>query len=138
MATSYRRYDPDQALLLPPSLRDWLPEEHLAYFISDTIDQLDLRAFYTIYDGDGRRNQPFEPAMMLKVLIYAYASGTFSSRKIARRLHEDVALRVLGAGNFPKHRTIAEFRCRHLKDFEKVFVQVVRIATKVGTSMRTS
>jgi transposase len=132
MGTSYRRYDPDQALLLPPSLRDWLPEEHLAYFISDTVDQLDLRAFYKVYEGDGRRNQPFEPAMMLKVLIYAYASGTFSSRKIARRLHEDVALRVLGAGNFPKHRTIADFRCRHLEDFEKVFVQVVRIATETG------
>ena len=132
MATRYRRYDPDQALLLPPSLQDWLPEDHLVYFVSDTIDQLDLRAFYEIYDGDGRRNQPYEPAMLLKVLIYAYATGTFSSRKIARRLHEDVALRVLAAGNFPKHRTIARFRCQHLEDFQDVFVQVVRIAKAAG------
>jgi len=132
MGTSFRRYDPDQTLLLPPSLRDWLPEDHLAHFISDTVDELDLRTFYEIYDGDGRRNQPFEPVMMLKVLIYAYATGTFSSRKIARRLHEDVALRVLAAGNFPRHRTIAEFRCRHLEDFEDVFVQLVRIAKEAG------
>jgi len=132
MSTRYRRYAPDQALLLPPSLQEWLPEEHLAYFISDTIDQLDLGAFYEIYQGDGRRNRPYDPAMLLKVLIYAYATGTFSSRKIARRLHEDVAMRVLGAGNFPKHRTIARFRCEHLEDFQSIFVQVVRIAQGSG------
>ena len=132
MPTSFRPYLPDQTLLLPPSLRDWLPEGHLAYFVSETIDALDLKALYKCYDGDGRRNQPFDPRMMLKVLVYAYATGTFSSRKIARKLEEDVALRVLGAQNFPAHRTIAEFRLQNLKEFENLFMQVVRIAREVG------
>jgi len=132
MSTTYRAYQPDQSFLLPPNPRDWLPEKHLAYFISDTIDALDLRPFYKPYEGDGRRKQPYEPMMMLKVLVYAYASGTYSSRKIAQRLHEDIAFRVLAAGNFPAHRTIADFRKRHLSDFESVFVQLVRIAQELG------
>lgn len=94
MPTTYRPYDPDQLLLLPASLKEWLPERHLAYFVSDTVDALDLKAFHARYEGDGRRRQPFEPSMMVKVLVYAYASGVFSSRKIASRLEEDVAFRV--------------------------------------------
>ena len=132
MPTSFRPYLPEQALLLPPSLTDWLPQGHLAYFVLDTIEALDLAGFYERYEGDGRRNQPYEPRMMLKVLVYAYATGTFSSRKIARKLEEDVAYRVLGAENFPAHRTIAEFRLKHLKEFEDLFMQVVRIAREVG------
>jgi len=89
--------------LLPPSLRDWLPEEHLAFFLSDTIDALDLKAFEARYGDAGPGNQAFDPRMMLKVLVYAYATGTFSSRKIAAKLHEDVAYRVLGSDNFPAH-----------------------------------
>src|SRR5687767_12632002 len=88
MATTFRRYTPEQNLLLPPSPRDWLPEGHLAYFISDTVDSLDLSAFYEPYEGDGRRNSPFDPRMMVKVLLYGYATGTFSSRKLAKKLHE--------------------------------------------------
>jgi transposase len=132
MPTTFRPYRPDQMFLLPPSPREWLPEEHLAYFISETVDRLDLRAFYQRYEGDGRRNQPFEPRMMVKVLLYGYATGTFSSRKLAKKLEEDVAYRVLGAGNFPAHRTIAEFRQLHLKEFQELFVQVVRIAAEAG------
>lgn len=132
MPTTFRPYSPDQTLLLPPSVRDWLPEGHLSYFISDTIDALDLSGFYRPYEGDGRRNSPFDPRMMVKLLIYAYATGTFSSRKIAKKLEEDVAFRVLCAGNFPAHRTIAEFRERHLKEFRELFEQVVRIAGEVG------
>ena len=132
MNTSFRPYHPDEPFLLPPDPREWLAEDHLAYFVSDTVDALDLRAFYAPYEGDGRRKQPYDPTMMLKVLIYGYATGTFSSRKLASKLHEDVAFRVLGAGNFPAHRTISEFRKRHLVDFEAVFVQVVRIAREVG------
>jgi transposase len=132
MPTSFRPYAPDQSLLLPPSPRDWLPEGHLAYFISDTVDALDLAAFYAPYEGDGRRNQPFDPAMMVKVLLYAYATGTFSSRRIARKLEEDVAYRYLAAGNFPAHRTICEFRQLHLKAFGSLFVQVVQIAREAG------
>jgi len=132
MATTFRRYSPEQTLLLPPSPRDWLPEGHLAYFISDTVDSLDLSAFYESYEGDGRRNSPFDPRMMVKVLLYGYATGTFSSRKLAKKLHEDVAYRVLGCENFPAHRTIAEFRQQHLLAFRELFVQVVRIAKEVG------
>ena len=82
MAISYRPYEPQQEMLLPASLQDWLPRGHLAYFISDTVDALDLKAFYARYAGGGARNQPFHPAMMVKVLVYAYATGVFSSRKI--------------------------------------------------------
>ena len=109
MGTSYRPYQPDQAYLLPPSLREWLPEDHLAYFISDTIDALDLRVLYERYEGDGRRNRPYHPAMLLKVLVYCYATGVFSSRRIAAKLVEDVALRVLAAGQparFSDHQSI--------------------------------
>ena len=132
MPTRFRRYTPDQDLLLQPSLRDWLPEGHLAYFIDDVVEELDLSAFYAPYEGDGRRKSPYEPRMMLKVLIYGYATGVFSSRKIAKKLEEDVAFRVLGADNFPQHRTICDFRKRHLADFKAVFVQVIRIAQQAG------
>jgi transposase len=132
MAANYLPYEPQQMLLLPEAIQDWLPEGHLAHFISDTVDMLDLRAFHARYDKDGPRNQPFHPAMMVKVLVYGYATGVFSSRKIARRLHEDVAFRVLAAGNFPAHRTIRDFRALHLKELSELFVQVVRLAREMG------
>ena len=132
MPASYLPYQPDQDFLLPPSMREWLPEGHLAYFISDTVDSLDLGAFHARYEKGGPRNQPFDPAMMVKVLIYGYATGVFSSRKIARKLHEDIAFRVLGAGNFPAHRTISDFRAFHLKELSELFVQVVRLAREMG------
>ena len=109
-----------------------LPEGHLAHHVSDLVDGLDLTAFYAPYEGDGRRNEPYEPRMMVKVLLYAYATGVFSSRRVARRLEEDVAFRVLAAGNFPQHRTLCEFRRRHLEDFQALFVEVVRLAQELG------
>ena len=132
MPTSYLPYEPDQDLLLPHSLREWLPQDHLAHYISETVEALDLRAFYQRYEDGGPRNQPFHPAMMVKVLVYGYATGVFSSRKIARKLHEDVAFRVLAAGNFPKHRTICDFRALHLKELAALFVQVVKLARECG------
>ena len=132
MGTSYRPYQPDQPFLLPPSLREWLAEDHLAYFISDTIDALDLSRLYERYEGDGRRNRPYHPAMLLKVLVYAYATGVFSSRRIAAKLVEDVALRVLAAGNRPDFRTINRFRQQHLETFGELFVEVVRLARRMG------
>ena len=132
MSTSYVPYSPDQEFLLPPSLQDWLPKGHLAYFISDTVDALDLSAFHRRYANGGPRNQPFHPAMMVKVLIYGYATGVFSSRKLARKLHEDVAFRVLAAGNAPAHRTLSDFRAFHLKEFSELFVQVVKLARECG------
>ena len=132
MAANYLPYEPQQMLLLPESLQEWLPEEHLAHFISDAIDGLDLGAFHARYDKDGPRNQPFHPAMMVKVLVYGYATGVFSSRKIARKLHEDVAFRVLAARNFPAHRTIRDFRALHLEELAALFVQVVKLAGECG------
>ena len=132
MSTTFRPYQPGQMLLLSPDLQQWLPAGHLAHHVSDLVDSVELGAFYARYEGDGRRNSPYEPLMMVKVLIYAYATGVFSSRAIARKLEEDVAFRVLGAGNFPQHRTICEFRRRHLEDFERLFVEVVRVAREMG------
>lgn len=132
MAANYLPYEPQQMLLLPEAIQDWLPDGHLAHFISDTVDTLDLGAFHARYDKDGPRNQPFHPAMMVKVLVYGYATGVFSSRKLARKLHEDVAFRVLAAGNFPAHRTIRDFRALHLKELSELFVQVVRLAREMG------
>lgn len=132
MATSYLPYEPQQQRLLPDALQDWLPEGHLAYFISDTIDSLDLSAFHARYAKGGPRNQPFHPAMMVKVLIYSYTTGTFSSRKLASKLHEDVALRMLAAENFPAHRTLSDFRALHLEELAALFVQVVRLARECG------
>src|SRR6266516_4466089 len=132
MPTTFRPCAPDQSLLFPPSPRDWLPEGHLAFFIADTVAALNLQAFYAPYEGDGRRNQPFDPRMMVTVLLYAYATGTFSSRRIARKLEEDVAYRVLAAGNFPAHRTIAEFRQQHVTAFAALFVEVVQVAREAG------
>ena len=132
MPTSYLPYAPDQQLLLPHSLQEWLPQGHLAHYINDTIDTLDLSAFFKRYQGGGSRNQPFHPAMMVKVLVYGYATGVFSSRKIAKKLHEDVAFRVLAADNFPKHRTLSDFRALHLQELAALFVQVVKLAGECG------
>lgn len=132
MTASHLPYDPQQQMLLPHALQDWLPEGHLAHYISDTVNVLDLSAFHARYAGGGPRNQPFHPAMMVKVLLYAYATGVFSSRKIARKLHEDVAFRMLGAGNCPKHRTICDFRALYLQELAALFVQVVKLARECG------
>jgi transposase len=132
MPTSYRPYQPDQMFLLPPSPKDWLSEDHLVYFLSETVDRLDLSDFYARYEGDGRRNRPYDPRMMIKILLYGYATGTFSSRKLAKKIEEDVAYRVLAAGNRPAHRTICDFRHLHLKEFQKLFVELLQIAREAG------
>jgi transposase len=132
MASSFLPYEPEQDFLLPPSVSEWLPENHLVYFVSEMIDRLDLQMFYARYQGDGRRNQPYDPAMLVKVLVYGYATGVFSSRKLARRLFEDVAFRMLGAGNFPSHRTICDFRLRHLPELKGLFVQIAQLAKELG------
>jgi transposase len=132
MPTSFLPYEPKQDFLLPPSLSEWLSENHLAYFVSEIIDRLDLQKFYVRYEGDGRRNQPYDPALLVKVLVYGYAVGVFSSRKMARKLYEDVAFRILGAGNFPSHRTICDFRLRHLPELKELFMQVAQLARELG------
>jgi transposase len=132
MGKVYRPYYPDEELLLPPSLRDWLPEKHLAYFVSDVVDNLDLSAMDAVYGNEKRGQPPYDPWMMTKVLVYAYCVGVFSSRRIERRLVEDIAFRVLAAGNQPNFRTISDFRKIHLKTLEGLFDQVLQIALEAG------
>ena len=132
MAKTYRPYLPDQDFLLPPSLRDWLPEDHLVYFVSDLVDELDLSAITTVYEDEERGFPPYHPVMLTKVLVYAYCIGIFSSRRIQRRLAEDVGFRVLAAGNQPDFRTIADFRKRHLTALRGFFEQVLRLAREMG------
>ena len=133
MAKTYRPYVPEQDLLLPPSLRDWLPEDHLAFFVSDLIDHLDLSAITSVYEEEERGYPPYHPVMLTKVLVYAYCVGVFSSRKIQRRLVEDIAFRVLAAGNAPDFRTIADFRKTHLTALRGFFEQVLGLARDLGT-----
>jgi transposase len=132
MAKTFRPYVPEQDLLLPPSLRDWLPDDDLAYFVSDLLDQLDLTAITAPYEAEERGYPPYHPVMLTKVLVYAYCVGVFSSRKIAQRLTRDVAFRVLAAGNEPDFRTVADFRKRHLEALAELFTQVLRLAREAG------
>ena len=132
MAQRFRPYNPDQLYLLPPSIRGWVPAGDLAHFVSDTIDSLDLREFKKRYRDDGSGTTPYHPGMMLKILVYSYSVGIFSSRKIAQGLERDIALRMLCAENFPNFRTINRFRLEHLEEFCRIFVEVVRLAGEVG------
>lgn len=132
MTKTYRPYQPEQDLLLPPSLRDWLPEDHLAYFVSDLVDQLDLSAIYAVYEKDLRGQPPYDPRLMTKLLVYGYCVGVFSARKIEQRVVEDIGFRVLAAGNAPDFRTIADFRKIHRQALEGFFEQVLRMALEVG------
>src|SRR6267154_1837149 len=133
MAKTYKTYLPDQDLLLPPSLRDWLPENHLAYCVSDVVDQLNLSAIESVYEEEDRGQPPYHPRMMTKILLYGYCVGVFSSRRIQKRLVEDVAFRVLAAGNQPDFRTISDFRKLHLKALEELFQQMLRLTLETGT-----
>ena len=121
MSKTYLPYDPNQQLLLPAALQEWLPEDHLAHFISDVVDQLDLSDITARYEQERRGGPPYHPRMMVKVLLYGYCAGVASSRRIAQRLHEDIAFRVLAANNTPDFRTISDFR----KDNLAAFVRLV-------------
>jgi transposase len=113
-------------------MRDWLPSDHLAYFISDVVDNLDLSAIMERYVGEERGYPPYHPAMMVKVLLYAYCTGVASSRKIEKHLCEDIAFRVLAANNTPDFRTISDFRKDHLKALAGLFLQVLKLCQKAG------
>jgi transposase len=131
-AKTYREWNPDQALLMPPVLREWLPKGHRVYFILDTVKRLDLSAILNVYEQEGRGYPPYHPQMMVGVLLYAYCKGVPSSRRIQRRLEEDIAFRVLAAGNTPDFRTISDFRKRQLEALQGLFVQVLRLCQKAG------
>ncbi len=132
MGKRFRADNMDQGLLLPPSLHDWLPEGHLARFIADVIDELDLGGIYGSYQRDGRGLAAYQPAMMVRLLLYGYCRGVVSSRKIEQATHEDVAFRYLSADTHPDHDTIASFRKRHMDALAGLFVQVLLLCQKAG------
>ena len=132
MSKTFRPYEPDQDFLMPISMREWLPADHLAYFISDVVESLDLSAITKRYAGEERGYPPYHPGMMVKVLLYAYCIGVASSRKIEKRLCEDVAFRVLAANNTPDFRTISDFRKDHLRALAELFLQVLKLCQKAG------
>jgi transposase len=133
MAKTFRPYTLDQQLLLPPDLRAWLPEGHLALYVSDVVDALDLSAILRVYAAaDPRGGVPYHPAMLVKLLVYAYCIGMPSSRRIERATHEDVPMRVLAGDQHPDHDTIAAFRQRHLSALAGLFVQVLQLCQRAG------
>lgn len=132
MSKTFRPYEPYQDFLMPATMREWLPSDHLAYFISDVVDQLDLSEIMERFVGEERGYPPYHPAMMVKVLLYAYCIGVSSSRKIAKRLEEDIAFRVLSANNTPDFRTISDFRKDHLRALAGLFLQVLKLCQKAG------
>lgn len=132
MGKRFRTDHLNQSLLMPPSLHDWLPERHLARFIADVTEELDIGAIYRSYEGDGRGMAAYQPLMMLRVLLYGYCRGVVSSRKIEQATYEDVAFRVLSADTHPDHDTIAAFRKRHLDALAGLFLQVLQLCQKAG------
>jgi transposase len=131
MSKTFRPYEPDQLLLMPPALSDWVPEKHLARFVGDLVEGLDLSAIEDTYDEE-RGYPPYHPRMMVKVILYAYATGTYSSRRIEAKLQDSVAFRFLAAGNEPDFRTISDFRKRHGEALSELFGQVLRLCRKAG------
>jgi transposase len=132
MAYNFLRGDRDQPFLLPPDLRDWLPNDHLAWCILDVVDQLDLQPFYRAHRADGHGHPAYDPKTLLGVLLYAYAIGVRSSRQIERRLTEDIAFRVLAANQLPDHVTIARFRVRHEQALAGFLVASLRLCAAAG------
>src|ERR671930_1812354 len=132
MAHNFLRGDRDQAFLLPPDLRDWLPADHLAWFILDVVDQLDLDPFYRAHRDDGHGHPAYDPKTLLGVLLYAYCLGVRSSRQIERRLTEDIAFRVLAANQTPDHATIARLRARHEAALAGFPVESLKLCAAAG------
>ncbi len=132
MERTFRPYEIEQLMLLPPSLKEWLPAGHLVYFILDLIPKLNLSDILEMYGRATRGNAPYDPRMLTGLLLYGYCVGVFSSRKLARRGEEDIAFRVLTGNQQPDFRTIADFRKDHLERLKKLFVQVLKLCRKAG------
>src|SRR5881397_2921393 len=132
MGQNFLTCDRDQPLLLPPDLHDWLEEDHLAWFVIEAVEELDLDAFYASYRADGHGHAAHEPKMMLTLITYAYAVGERSSRGIERRCREDIAFRVICANQVPDHATIARFRVRHEQALSGLFSQVLGLCAEAG------
>lgn len=132
MAKTYRSYEPNQSSLLPLNPRDWLPDGHVALFVDDVVERLDLSAIYAPYEQEERGYPPHDPTMMTKVWFYAYTQRVHASRQVERRCGEDVGFRVLAAGNKPDHVSLSRFRKKHLKALAGLFVQVLRLCQESG------
>src|SRR3954447_9127186 len=132
MAQNFLSCDRDQDFLLAPSVRDWLPEDHLAWFVLEVVERLDLGAIYGQYRSDGSGRPAHEPSMMVALVVYAYCVGERSSRQIERRCVQDVAFRVIAANRAPDHSTIARFRQRFAEPLAELFVQVLALCAKAG------
>jgi transposase len=137
MPQNFLACDRDQELLLPPNLRDWLPEDHFAWFVLAAVEEMDLATFYASYRADGHGRAAHDPQMMVALLLYAYARGERSSRQIERALHEDVAYRVIAAGQAPDHATIARFRQRHEQALAELFGEVLALCARAGIAQPT-
>lgn len=132
VSKTYRRWQPGQSLLFPPSPLDWVPEEHLSRFVLDVVGELNLSAFYSYYEREDRGFPPHHPQMMVALIVYAYAVGVPSSRKIEKRCYEDVAFRLITGNTQPDHTCISEFRRIHLPSLAQLFVQVLGLCQKAG------
>ena len=132
MSKKFRAYEPDQMLLLPPSLLEWLPKDHLVFFLRDVLETIDLGPITQVYEDELRGNPPYHPTMLTGVLLYGYSTGIFSSRKLEKHCVEDVAFRVLAANNTPDHRTISDFRKLHLEALKHIFTGVLHLCGKAG------
>jgi len=133
MSKTFRSYDLNQQLLLPPDLRQWLPADHLALYISDVVESLNLAGILNSYEeGDGRGRPPYHPVLMVKLLVYGYCTDRMSSRKLEQATHDDVAFRVLTCNQQPDHDSIAAFRKRHLPELAKLFVQILELCQRAG------
>ena len=132
MSRKFREWSPQQSWMFPPTLQDWLPENHLVYFLLDASEHLDLSPILNSYDSERGGQPPFHPRMMLVLLLYSYSVGVFSSRKIAARCQTDVAFRVVVGEDLPDFRTISEFRRRHLEHVQHLFVEVLQLCREAG------
>src|SRR3712207_964258 len=132
MSKTYRDWTPHQVHLFPPSPQDWLPEGDLVYFLLDTVATLDLTPIFAHYERELRGQPPFHPRMMVALLLYCYATGTRSSRKIMKRCQTDLACRVIVGEDVPDFRTISDFRKTHLAHLETLFVEVLKLCALAG------
>lgn len=133
MSKRFRSCSLDQPFLLPPNLQDWLPEAHLARFVADVTNELDLSAIYAEYERkDGRGLAAYHPLLLVRLLLYSYCVGIFSSRRIEQATHDQIAFRYLAADQHPDHDTIAHFRQQHLENLGKLFLQALRLCHKAG------
>src|SRR5215216_7649676 len=132
MPQNFLACDREQTFLMPPDVREWLPEGHLAWFVIDAVARMELAVFYRAYRRDGHGRAAFDPAMMVALLLYAYAIGERSSRRIERRCIEDVATRVICANQAPDHTTISRFRQRHETALAELFGEVLAICAEAG------